>query len=181
VVNLPVLLGLIAEQYSPVAAEAGIAIRLDTEPALVRADEDRIIQVLVNLVDNALRHTPCEKAIILGCRLEEQWSSFWVTDEGSGIAAEHLPHLGERFYRIERHRDRARGGIGLGLSICKSIVAAHDGTITITSTPGVGTTVTVRLPVTATFARDAALEHDKASVPEGTLVSHGLPIPGSDD
>ena len=176
-VNLPVLLGLIAEQYSPVAAEAGIAIRLDTEPALLRADEDRIIQVLVNLVDNALRHTPSGKAIILGWRLEEQWSSFWVTDEGSGMATEHLPYLGGRFYRIERHRDRARGGIGLSLSICKSIVAAHDGTIT----PSVGTTVTVRLPVTATFARDAALEHDKASVPEGTLVSHGLPIPGSDD
>lgn len=178
VVDLPVVLGLVAEQYGPMAAEAGVTIRLDTEPVLLRADEDRVIQVLVNLVDNALRHSPAGTHIVLGCRTEDEWANFWVIDQGAGIAPEHLSHLGERFYRVEQDRDRARGGIGLGLSICKMIIVAHGGTIAITSTPDTGTSVTVWLPApTTALSENLAPEHENASVPSGTLASHGLQTP----
>ncbi|CCF82637.1 sensor histidine kinase [Nitrolancea hollandica] len=176
-VDLPVVLGLIAEQYGPVAAEAGVTFRLDTEPAMPRADQDRVIQVLVNLVDNALRHSPAGTEIVLGCRTDDAWASFWVIDQGAGIAPEHLPHLGERFYRIEQDRDRARGGIGLGLSICKMIIAAYGGTMAITSSPGTGTSVVVRLPALTAPSEGLAPERKKASAPSATLASTGLQTP----
>jgi two-component system phosphate regulon sensor histidine kinase PhoR len=72
-----------------------------------------------------------------------------VKDTGEGIAPEHLPHLGERFYRVDTARSRAQGGFGLGLAICKSILQEHGGTLAIESEPGRGTTVTVRLPRSA--------------------------------
>jgi heavy metal sensor kinase len=181
-VDLPVVLGLIAEQYGPVAADAGVAIRLDAEPALLRADQDRVIQVLVNLVDNALRHSPAGTEIMLGCRTEDSWACFWVIDHGAGIAPDHLPHLGERFFRIEQDRDRARGGIGLGLSICKAIIVAHGGTMAITSSPGAGTSVMVRLPVHTASSEGLAPERKNASVSLDTLASHSLQTPvGGDD
>ncbi|HEU4792316.1 MAG TPA: ATP-binding protein [Nitrolancea sp.] len=176
-VDLPLVLGLVAEQYGPLAAEAGVTIRLDTKPAVLHADEDRVIQILVNLMDNALRHSPPGKQIVLGCRIEDQWAAFWVNDQGSGIAPEHLPHLGERFYRVEQDRDRARGGIGLGLSICKAIIAAHDGSIAITSTPGTGTSVMVRLPAPTAISESFAPAKEKASVPLDTLAAHGVQTP----
>jgi signal transduction histidine kinase len=83
--------------------------------------------------------------VTLGCRLDGADARLWVADQGAGIPAEHLPHVFERFYRLEPDRDQRRGGIGLGLSICKMIVDAHGGAIAIDSSPGAGTTVTVRV------------------------------------
>jgi signal transduction histidine kinase len=79
-----------------------------------------------------------------------------VIDTGEGIAGEHLPHLGERFYRVDAARTRKQGGTGLGLAICQSIVEAHKGSLTIESEVGKGTTVTVRLPAAAAVAADAS-------------------------
>jgi heavy metal sensor kinase len=145
-VDLPDMLDLVAEQYAPLAAERGIEIGVDAEPVALQADGDRLIQVLVNLMDNALRHAPDGSRIELGCRRAGSRASFWIADQGPGIPAEHLPHIFERFYRVDYGRARERGGAGLGLAISKMIVEAHGGAIRFdTSQPG-STRVVVELP-----------------------------------
>lgn len=144
--DLTGLIDLVAEQYTPLAAEAGVGIVTDVAPVSLRADGDRLLQVLVNLVDNALRHSPAGGTIVIGCRASAESVRCWVADQGTGIPPEHLPHIFERFYRVEAGRDRASGGIGLGLSISKEIVEAHGGTIAVESASGVGTTFTITLP-----------------------------------
>jgi heavy metal sensor kinase len=146
-VDLPQLLDLVADQYAALAEAGGISIVVDAEPVTVVADEDLLLQVLVNLLDNALRHAPHGSVVTLACRRAGARAVVHVADQGAGIAPEHLPHLFERFYRVEPDRDQRRGGIGLGLSICRSIVDAHGGAITVESTPGIGTTVRVELPL----------------------------------
>ena len=129
-------------------------VRLEVEPdaaGQVRVDPDRMAQVLGNLLDNALRHTPAGGRVSLSCRRVDEWVEYAVADTGEGIPAEHLPHLFDRFYRVDTARDRSRGGSGIGLSIAKALVEAHGGTITANSEgPGMGSTFTVRLPATAT-------------------------------
>ena len=118
--------------------------------ARLQGDAAMLHQVLVNLLDNALRHTPSGGSV----KLRALESGFSVTDTGSGIPEEHLPHLGERFYRVDSARTRSEGGTGLGLSICYSIIKAHHGTMTFsTSTDSTtststesGTCVEVHLP-----------------------------------
>jgi signal transduction histidine kinase len=109
-----------------------------------------LAQVLGNLLDNALRHTPAGSRVRLSCRRSNQWIEILVVDTGDGVAAEHLPHLFDRFYRADAGRDRTHGGSGIGLSIAKALVEAHGGTIFATSAGlGHGTTFTVRLPASA--------------------------------
>ncbi|MHB9133027.1 MAG: ATP-binding protein [Armatimonadota bacterium] len=109
-------------------------------------DPYHLSRLVNNLLDNALRHTPAEGEVTLEAREEDNRIVLTVTDTGEGIAPEHLPHLGERFYRIDAARARQHGGAGLGLAICRSIVEAHHGAMTIESTLGEGTRVTVVLP-----------------------------------
>lgn len=112
----------------------------------VLADPERIGQVLGNLLDNALRHTPPGATVTLRCRCRDRWVEYAIADTGEGIAPEHLTHLFDRFYRVDTARDRNRGGSGIGLSISKAIVEAHGGTLTAASPgPGHGATFTVRL------------------------------------
>ena len=129
---------------------AAKGVRLHTELAdagEVRVDADRIGQVLGNLLDNALRHTPAGGTVTLGCRRTGHWVEYRVADTGQGVAAEHLSHLFDRFYRADTARDRDRGGSGIGLAIAKALVEAHGGGISVNSPgPGLGTTFTVRLP-----------------------------------
>ena len=146
--DLAATVGVIAEQYAAIAQEAGIALETETVPTPVQLDEDLIVQVLVNLVDNALRSTPAGGRVTIGCRPEDTEAIAWVRDTGIGIAPEHLPHVFERFYRVDAGRGRDRGGAGLGLAIVQELVDAHGGTIGLTSAPGAGTTVTFRLPAT---------------------------------
>lgn len=119
---------------------------LDTSDR-VHVDPERMGQVLGNLLDNALRHTPSGGTVTLSCRRNSRWVEYAVTDTGEGVAAEHLPHLFDRFYRVDSARDRNRGGSGIGLAIAKALVEAHGGGISATSPgPGAGSTFTVRLP-----------------------------------
>lgn len=123
-----------------------LATVLDTSDR-VRVDPERMGQVLGNLLDNALRHTPSGGTVTLSCRRSGRWVEYAVTDTGEGVPAEHLPHLFDRFYRVDSARDRNHGGSGIGLAIAKALVEAHGGEISVTSPgPGAGSTFTVRLP-----------------------------------
>jgi two-component system phosphate regulon sensor histidine kinase PhoR len=117
----------------------------------VRGDRAQLIQVLDNLISNAVRYgcDGADSTVDISARREGAWILLSVTDHGPGIAREHLPRLTERFYRVDAARSRESGGTGLGLAIVKHIIERHRGTLDIRSTLGVGTSVTVRLPVAA--------------------------------
>ncbi len=123
-------------------------ITLDAQPETltVMGCQSELARLFRNLLDNAVRYTPAQGAITVTARRRQNEVVVTVTDTGSGIAPEHLPHLGTRFHRVDASRTRPTGGTGLGLSICRSIVEAHGGTLTFASQLGVGTTVTVVLP-----------------------------------
>lgn len=116
-------------------------------PVQVYGDVDQLKQVLVALLDNALKYTPYEGTVSLALLKEEPLAIVKVSDTGIGIAAEDLPNIFERFYRADRARSRDRGGSGLGLAIVRSIVQQYQGNITVESTPGKGSTFTLELPV----------------------------------
>ena len=112
----------------------------------VDADPERIGQVLGNLLDNALRHTPPGGQVSVTLDPDPAGIRITIADNGEGIAAEHLPHLFERFYRADPARDRASGGSGIGLTIVQTLVHAHGGRVTADSDgPGTGATFTVTL------------------------------------
>ena len=137
---------VVGEQFASQAAEAGVVLCLETAPCAVLADEDSLVQVLVNLVANALDHTPPDGTVTLGCRHEGANVNLWVADTGSGIPLTSQSRIFDRFYRVNHSLAREPGGAGLGLSISRTIVAAHGGQIDLVSVPGSGTTVTVILP-----------------------------------
>jgi len=117
------------------------------------ADRQRLAQVLGNLLDNALRHTPAGGHVSLSVAHVADEINFTVADDGDGIAADHLPHIFERFYRADYARDRGRGGSGIGLAIVKALTEAHGGHVSVASRGrGHGTTFTVRVPIGAPTA-----------------------------
>jgi two-component system sensor histidine kinase BaeS len=127
----------------------GVHLQLEDDGSAgsVLVDPDRMDQVLGNLLDNALRHTDPPGTVTLTCHRVDRWVEYVVADTGEGIAAEHLGHVFDRFYRIDTARDRNHGGSGIGLSIAKALVEAHRGGISVTSAgPGKGAVFTVRLP-----------------------------------
>lgn len=140
----------------PECEQAGITTRNDIASGVpkVMADSDRITQVLLNLLDNARRHTPAGGSIAVGANVfadtqGRKWLDVVVSDTGSGIDPGDLPYIFDRFFRSDRARtgSGANGGSGLGLSIVKAIVTAHGGTIRAESAPGLGTNIKFTLPV----------------------------------
>lgn len=129
-----------------VAPDRTISLEVHDGPTTVLADEDRIRQVLANLVTNALVHTDAGSPIDLAVRPRPGTVALDVTDHGDGMAEEVAARATERFYRADPARSRHRGGSGLGLSIVSAAVTAHGGSMAITSDPGAGTTVTITLP-----------------------------------
>ncbi|HET9015548.1 MAG TPA: HAMP domain-containing sensor histidine kinase [Thermomicrobiaceae bacterium] len=113
----------------------------------VEVDPDRIQQVLLILIDNALKHTPAGGTVTVGVQRQGGDAILSVRDTGEGIASEHLPRLFDRFYRVDRARTHVDVGAGLGLPIARSLVEAHGGHLSLSSVPGVGTVVTIRLPL----------------------------------
>jgi signal transduction histidine kinase len=141
------LLERLAAVYRQRAGEKDIALTIQVEPNVpdVHVDQDRLTQVLSNLIDNALRYTPPGGEITLGARTRDDVTLITVQDTGAGISPQHLPHVFDRFYRGDSARSRDGGESGLGLAIAKAIVEAHGGTISVDSTPGAGTTFTIAL------------------------------------
>jgi signal transduction histidine kinase len=139
-----------AERAASSASRCGSAtvrVEIDDPALCVWGNEDEIVRLLANLLENAMRHTPAGGIVTVRAEPQAKTVRITVSDTGEGIAPEHLPHLGERFYRVDKARSRPGGGSGLGLSICKSIVEAHGGIMTFESTVGKGTTVSLRLPM----------------------------------
>jgi signal transduction histidine kinase len=112
---------------------------------LPNVDGLRLMQLLINLVDNALRYTPPGGRVTVEAMAQAGWAELCVADTGVGIAAEHVPHLFERFYRADPSRARSDGGSGLGLAIAQWIAHAHDGHIGVESEFGRGSRFTVRI------------------------------------
>lgn len=142
-VDLLDLVRWVAGRFATSAKEKDLLLEVEGQPGVIWADEEKLSQVLYNLIDNAIKHTPGGGTVRLSVdRRDEQWE-ISVADTGAGIPEEALPHIFNRFYRVDQARARSQGGTGLGLAICQSIVAAHQGTIDIDSRPGAGTTVKV--------------------------------------
>jgi signal transduction histidine kinase len=136
------LLADIRSAFAPRAAEAGIAFMLDAQPVpALDVDPVRVRQVIENLLDNALRHTPCGGSIRIEVRPEGRAALFRVADTGKGISPEALPHIFDRFWK-----SADSGGSGLGLAIARGLVEAHGGQIRADSVPGQGTVVSFTLP-----------------------------------
>ena len=131
------------------AHEKGVALKHEVAGNLpeIQADEQRITQVLYNLMSNALRHTPTGGTITTTAELRDGQVLVSVRDTGTGIAPEDLPHIFERFYRADRSRARSTGGSGLGLTISKQIIEAHGGQIWAQSWLGAGSTFAFSLPL----------------------------------
>jgi two-component system phosphate regulon sensor histidine kinase PhoR len=142
------LVELARDSHRRVAEERGSAIRIEAEEGLppVVGDRSQLLQVLENLVSNALRYGRPGTPVTIALRREGELLRVTVADQGEGIAAEHIPRITERFYRVDPSRSRALGGTGLGLSIVKHIVERHRGRLSIESEPGRGTRVHVLLP-----------------------------------
>lgn len=121
-----------------------LSVRVDSEPDL-SADPTRLRQALGNLVSNAVRHTPSGGRVTLWARPSGDEVLIDVTDTGTGIEAESLPHVFDRFWRADKSRNRGGGGSGLGLAITHHLVQAHGGSIEVRSTVGEGTTFTIHL------------------------------------
>lgn len=134
----------IAEQRR---GKSGWDVRLGSEDqALVWGDRERLHQVLLNLADNALKYTPEGGAITLSLEIQAGWVKVTVSDTGIGISPKEQEHIFERFFRVDKARSRDLGSSGLGLSIVQWIAQAHDGRVTVESTPGIGSTFTLWLP-----------------------------------
>lgn len=130
----------------PMADRKQIEMTCELECVQVHGDAARLGQVVVNLLSNAVHYNPPHGQIHIGLARQAHQAVLAVEDTGIGIGAEELPHVFERFYRVDPARTGETGGVGLGLAICQEIVHRHGGTIEVASVLGVGTTFTVRLP-----------------------------------
>lgn len=149
--DLSDLLFAIAAQIKPMAELKGLQLITQVSPGLrIHGSPDHLIRLFLNLLDNAVKYTPEQGRVVLRAEASGDSVVVSVSDSGNGIAADHLPHLFERFYRVEKSRSRSMGGTGLGLAIAQEIVHRHHAAISVDSQPLVGTTFTVR------FRGDAA-------------------------
>lgn len=163
VVDVPALLAGLKEQAELLSGDARHRIALEAEPGLrLLGSREELHSAFSNLINNAVRYTPPGGEIALRWWADTDGARFAVRDSGEGIAPEHLPHLTERFYRVDTARSRASGGTGLGLSIVKHVLLRHDARLDIDSELGQGSTFTCVFPASR-VAQAPALVHSQAS------------------
>ena len=147
VVNLSELIENVIESFEPLFISDEKVINTDIKKDIfVHGDSDRLNQVLINLISNALKYTNQGSTVNVVFKEEDRKAEIIIKDDGIGIDEKDIPYVFERFYRSDLSRNRSTGGKGIGLTITKTLVEAHHGTIKIDSAPGIGTTVTVMLP-----------------------------------
>lgn len=134
----------VAERLRPLAKDRGLEVG-PLDAATISGDEQRMRQLVVNLLDNAIRYTPSDGTISVRLTRQGPQAHLVVQDTGIGIPSEHLPRIFDRFYRVDAARSRAQGGTGLGLAIVKYVAEAHGGRVTVRSKPGQGSEFTVLL------------------------------------
>jgi two-component system phosphate regulon sensor histidine kinase PhoR len=130
-----------------VSKNLAFSVRLPADLPPLRVDRDRLAQVLINLLDNAVKFTPEHGRVDLSAAASDGWVTIEISDTGIGIPPEDLPRIFERFYRVDRSRDRREGGTGLGLAIAKHLTLGMGGTIDVQSVSGSGTTFRLTFPV----------------------------------
>jgi two-component system phosphate regulon sensor histidine kinase PhoR len=140
----------IVDALEPVAREAGVSLQINApERAIVRGDADELARLTENLVENAIKYGAAGQAeprVEITIAVGVAGATLAVSDNGPGIAAEHLPRLTERFYRVDTATSRAKGGTGLGLAIVKHIALRHRARLSIESRPGEGARFTIAFP-----------------------------------
>lgn len=167
VVNLAEIAHAGARRIQALADQSGISVQVETDSkAIVIGDPAMLEQAVLALLDNAIKYNRPGGRITIRTATQDKNALLEVRDTGIGIAAEHLPHLGERFYRVDKARSRAAGGTGLGLSITRGIALAHEGQLKLESAADQGTSVTLLLPL----AQNSSLVHDDTE--------SAMPLPG---
>lgn len=148
-VNVTELLDGVREYYEAAASDSGISLSNEdaNPPVIAQVDRTLLQRAIVNLVSNAVAHTPPGGRVLLKSKTETATVRIEVSDTGVGIPAEALPKVFDRFFRVDGSRSQASGGTGLGLAIVQSIVVLHGGNVEIASEPGHGTRVTLRMPI----------------------------------
>lgn len=137
-----------SRDYLVLAESKGVRLTLDELPAVrVTGNARELRRILVNLLDNAIRHTASGGAIRVRIALAGAHAELRVIDSGPGISSEHQPRIFERFYQIDRNADRAAGGVGLGLAIARSLAERNGAHVDLESAPGKGSTFILRLPI----------------------------------
>ena len=146
-VDLRDLLSAIVDQVRPLAEAKALELVEEVAPGLrLTGDPDHLIRLFLNILDNAIKYTPAGGRVTMRAVEESTTVRVTVRDTGPGIPPQHLPHLFERFYRVEADRSRETGGTGLGLAVAAEIARGHGGTLEVQSAVGQGTTCLIRLP-----------------------------------
>ena len=159
-VDLTKLAVTTAEQMSLLAEDKGITITSESAgEVVVQGDRGRLKQIVVNLLDNAIKYTPDGGKIFLRTTVRDGYAQLDVADTGVGIPASAIPRVFDRFFRVDKARSRAEGGAGIGLSIVKAITTAHGGSVAVTSVEGCGAQFRVSLPQSTAATESANKSH----------------------
>jgi heavy metal sensor kinase len=147
-INLAEVLQDLTSDINVLCQDKGLSLEINTGAQVsIQGDKVNLRRLFLNVLDNAIRYTPHGGIISISLSQEAQTAFVTITDTGVGISKEHIPHIFDRFYRVDKARSRAEGGSGLGLAICRQIVEAHGGGISVASQAGQGSTFSIRLPV----------------------------------
>jgi heavy metal sensor kinase len=147
-VDIKELITGLSANIEALAQDKGIKFTVDAKETLtVSGDKVKLRQLFINILENAVRYTPANGNIAVSLVQKDANAVVTIADTGIGIPPEHLPHIFERFYRVDKARARADGGVGLGLAIAKIIAESHKGTIAVASEVGKGTTFTISIPL----------------------------------